>query len=126
MKTNVRDAIEGVIIDYLEGMIYGQPEKLKRAMHPLCMQAGHFRGQYEFFNRDEFIKSLEGETPEKPGTPIRYKIESIDLSGDVVVARVIDECFGTTFTDYLSFIFHEGRWQIVMKAFYDRGREVEI
>jgi hypothetical protein len=36
---------------------------------------------------------------------------------------VTDDCFGTTFTDYLTLIKHEGRWQIVMKAFFDHAHE---
>lgn len=32
-----------------------------------------------------------------------------------------DECFGTSFTDYLTLIKHENRWQIVIKAFFDQA-----
>ena len=57
-----RAAIEAVVKDYLEGMIYGQRDRLERAMHPQCMQAGHFDGNYEFFDREAFIRAVEGET----------------------------------------------------------------
>jgi hypothetical protein len=116
-----REAIRAVVRDYLEGMIYGQTEKLARAMHPKCMQAGHFDGQYEYFTRDEFIEALGGAAPEKEGTPIVADVISIDMTGDVAVAKVYNECLGTTFTDYLTLIRHEGQWQIVMKAFFDHG-----
>jgi hypothetical protein len=113
--------IESAVTDYFEGMIYGQPDKLRRAMHPLCMQAGHFRGAYEFFTRDEFIASLPPDEVQQPGTPYKAGILSIDITGDVAVAKVTNECFGTSFTDYLTLIRHDGRWQIVMKAFYDHA-----
>jgi hypothetical protein len=116
-----KDAIEAVVTDYLEGMIYGQRDRLERAMHPQCMQAGHFNGTYEFFDRETFIRSLEGETALPPGTPYRAAIISIDMTGDVAVVKVEDDCFGTTFTDYLTLINHENRWQIVMKAFFDHA-----
>ena len=45
----------------------------------------------------------------------------LDGTGDVAVAKVYDECLGTTFTDYLTLIKHDGQWQIVMKAFYDHS-----
>lgn len=118
---NERDAIETVVVEYLEGMIYGQGERLKRAMHPQCMQAGHFDGTYEFFDRETFISSVEGETALPPGTPYEYEIVSLDITGDVAVAKVTDACFGTTFTDYLTLIKHDGQWQIVMKAFFDHA-----
>ena len=38
---------------------------------------------------------------------------------------MIDDCLGTTFTDYLTLIRDEGRWQIVNKAFYDHARGSE-
>ncbi|MEQ9258692.1 MAG: nuclear transport factor 2 family protein [Roseovarius sp.] len=116
-----REAIEAVVIDYLEGMIYGQRDKLERAMHPLCMQAGHFNGQYEFFDRETFIRSLEAEEMQAPGTPYRHEILSVEITGDVAVVKVDDDCFGTTFTDWLTLIRHEGKWQIVMKAFFDHA-----
>lgn len=116
-----RAAIEAVVVEYLEGMIYGQRDRLERAMHPKCMQAGHFDGSYEYFDRETFIRSVEGETALPPGTPYEYGIVSIDMTGDVAVVKVEDACFGTTFTDYLTLIRHEGEWQIVMKAFYDHA-----
>ena len=116
-----REAIEVVVVDYLEGMIYGQRDKLESAMHVQCMQAGHFNGNYEFFDRETFIRSLGDEASVPPGSPYRSEIISMDMTGDVAVVKVEDECFGTTFTDYLTLIKHEGQWQIVMKAFFDHA-----
>lgn len=118
-----RAAIEAVVTDYLEGMIYGQPERLERAMHPLCMQAGHYNGEYEFFDRATFIEALKTEEMQAPGTPYTGEIVSVEQTGDVAVAKVTDDCFGTSFTDYLTLIRHDGRWQIVMKAFFDHANE---
>ena len=62
-----------------------------------------------------------GETAQLPGTPCGSEIVSIDRAGDVAVVMVLDDCFGTTFTDDLTLIKHENRWQIVMKAFFDHA-----
>lgn len=118
-----RQAIRAVVQDYLEGMILGEDEKLRRTMHPLCMQAGHLGGRYEFLTRDEFIASIRSAAPEPAGSPIVADLVAIDMAGDVAVAKVYDECFGTTFTGYLTLIRHEGRWQIVLKAFHAHDRE---
>ena len=111
--------IRNVIVDYLEGMIYGDDDQLRRSMHPLCMQAGHTNGEYEFFPRDVFIKALGPVTRLAKGTPFRWEIENIDITGDIALAKINDDCFGSTWTDYLTFIKHDGRWFIVMKAFYE-------
>lgn len=121
MNDGERAAIEGIVVEYLDGMIYGQRDRLESAMHPQCMQAGHFNGTYEFFDRETFIRSLEGEEMLPPGTPYNYEILSVDVTGDVAVVKVVDDCFGTTFTDYLTLIKNENRWQIVMKAFFDHA-----
>ena len=116
-------AIRSAVTDYLEGMIYGQYERIRAAMHPLCMQAGHYNGQYEFMPRDEFITAIMPEKKEPIGTLIRSHISMIDITGDIAMVKVTDDCFGTTWTDYLTLIRHEGRWQIVMKAFYDHAND---
>ncbi|AML52808.1 nuclear transport factor 2 family protein [Falsihalocynthiibacter arcticus] len=90
---------------------------IEKSMHPLCMQAGHYNGQYEFFDCAEFIKSLEVKVMKPPRIPYDAEIISIDMTGDIAVVKVEDDCFGTTFTDYFSLIKSEGRWQIVMKIF---------
>ena len=55
------------------------------------------------------------------GTPYNYEILSVDVTGDIAVVKVVDDCFGTTFTDCLTLIKHDDRWQIVMKAFFDHA-----
>jgi hypothetical protein len=114
-------AIREVIVDYLEGMIYGDDEQLRSSMNPLCMQAGHMGERYEFIPRDEFIEALRAEKRLPKGTPFRWEINHLEITGDIAIAKVTDECFGTTWTDYLTFIKHDGRWQIVMKAFVDHA-----
>lgn len=85
------------------------------------MQAGHLNGTYEFFDRETFIRSLEDEEMLPSGTPYTHEILSVDVTGNVAVVKVEDDCFGTTLTDYLTLIKHENRWQIVMKAFFDHA-----
>jgi hypothetical protein len=121
MAAGEREAIEAVIRDYLEGMIHGDFGKLRRAMHEKCIVAGHYLGNYDFMPREDFIDQLKGETPEPAGTPVVSSILSLDITGDTAIAKVRDDCFGSSFTDYLTFIRHEGQWQIVAKAFFDHG-----
>jgi Putative lumazine-binding len=123
MDEGERAGIEAVVTDYLEGMIWNDPERLRRAMHPLCMQSGHYKGQFEFCDRDAFIESLESEKTVEPGTPFEAAIVPIDMTGDVAVVKVTSECLGTSFTDYLMLIKLGNRWRIVMKAFFDHANE---
>ena len=116
------DAVRAVVVDYLEGMCWGDEAKLRRAFHPGALQVGHFGETYEFFPLEEFIAWLKGEATEAEGSPIIAELLSIEVTGTVAVAKLTDTCFGTDFTDYLIMVKDRpdasGRWQIVTKAYH--------
>lgn len=116
------DAVRAVVVDYLEGMCWGDEAKLRRAFHPGALQVGHFGETYEFFPLEEFIAWLKGEETEVEGSPIVAELLSIEVTGTVAVAKLTDTCFGTDFTDYLVMVKDrpdaQGRWQIVTKAYH--------
>lgn len=116
------DAVRAVVVDYLEGMCWGDEAKLRRAFHPGALQVGHFADTYEFFPLDEFIAWLKAEATEPEGSPIVAELLSIEVTGTVAVAKLTDTCFGTDFTDYLVMVKDRpdasGRWQIVTKAYH--------
>lgn len=116
------DDIRKVVIDYLEGMIWGDEERLRRAFHPDALQVGHFAGTYEFFPLREFIDWVKNEKTEAPGTSYVAELVSIEVTGTVAIAKVTDSCFDTHFTDYLVMVKDrpgaDGRWQIVTKAYH--------
>ncbi|MGQ0566735.1 MAG: nuclear transport factor 2 family protein [Gemmobacter sp.] len=112
------DAVRAVVVDYLEGMIWGQTDRIERAFHPRAIQVGHFAGDYEFLSRQEFVDWLKAEPSEPVGSPYVAEVLSIEVTGDVAVVRISDTCFGTEFTDYLVMVRHDGQWQIVTKAYF--------
>lgn len=116
------DAVRAVVMDYLEGMVWGDEARLRRAFHPGALQVGHFAETYEFFSAQEFIDWVKGEETEPEGTPVVAELISIEVTGTVAVAKVTDTCFGTDFTDYLVLVKDQpgqaGRWQIVTKAYH--------
>ena len=116
------DAVRQVVVDYLEGMIWGDEDRLRRAFHPRALQVGHFEDTYEFFPLEEFIEWLRNEESAPPGSPYTAELISIEVTGTVAIAKITDTCFGTEFTDYLVMVKDQpdasGRWQIVTKAYH--------
>lgn len=116
------DAVRRVVLDYLEGMIWGDEERLRRAFHPDALQVGHFADTYEFFPLREFIDWIKNEEAQPVGTPYVAELVSIEVTGTVAVAKVTDSCFDSHFTDYLVMVKDRpdasGRWQIVTKAYH--------
>ena len=90
-------------------------------MHAKCMQTGHFGRLFEFIPRDAFIDAIKGEKKEPDGSFFIYDIPMVDITGDIAIAKVSYTFFGTRCTDYMKLVKHEGKWQIVMKAFYDHA-----
>ena len=118
MIGNEIDAIRAVVVDYLEGMIWGRTDRIERAFHPKAIQVGHFAGGYEFFSRQEFVDWLRTEKAEPEGTSYVAELLSIEVTGDIAIAKVSNSCFDTDFIDYLVMVKDGGRWQIVTKAYF--------
>lgn len=116
------DAVRAVVIDYLEGMVWGDEAKLRRAFHPQALQVGHFGDTYEYFPLQDFIDWVKQEDTQPQGSPYIAELLSIEVTGTVAIAKLTDTCFGTDFTDYLVMVKDrptpEGRWQIVTKAYH--------
>ena len=112
------DDIRAVVIDYLEGMIYGDAGQLCRAFHPNALAAGHYQGQFFATTREDFIPEWLAAGSIPRGTPFDAEITMIDVTGDIAVVKVTDTCFDNDFTDYLTLSKFEGGWQIVAKAWF--------
>ena len=116
------DAVRQIVIDYLEGMIWGDESRLSQAFHPDAIQVGHFADTFEFFPFNEFLAWLRTEISEPPGSPYTAELLSIEVTGTVAIAKLTDTCFGTDFTDYLVLVKDRpdasGRWQIITKAYH--------
>jgi hypothetical protein len=115
---NAFSAVQAVAHDYLDGMMYADEAKLRRAFHPKCLIVGHFRGRLEYDPLDAFIAACKSEGSIPPGTPYFAEIVSIDVTGDTAVVKLIDDYLGIRFSDYLTMVMTEGRWVIVNKVFY--------
>ena len=118
MQNTDHIAIRAVVTLYLEGMIWGQPDKLRRAFHPKATAAGHFDGSYTNTGPVDFIPEWLGLGTLPPGTPYTSEITRIDVTGTIAFAKVTDTCFGDDYTDYLTLIRDQGQWQITHKAWF--------
>lgn len=122
LRDEDHSAIRRIVIDYLEGMLWGDEERLRAVFHPGAMQIGHYGDTYEFFPLEAFIDWLRSEGYQPPGTPYVAELVSVEVTGTVAIAKVTDSCFGTDFTDILVMVKDRpdalGRWQIVTKAYH--------
>ena len=120
---DANDAITRVVQDYFDGMMYGDPAKLRRAFHDDAFIIGHIDDELEWSSLDAFIEFCQLEKQLADGEPYEARIDSIDMTGDSAVAKVANLYLGIWYTDYLSMLERDGRWQIVNKVFFAHPQE---
>jgi hypothetical protein len=109
-----------VVRTYVEGMVWGDADRLRTAFHPKACCIGHYDGVLEWDTLDAFVQSVTGETA-APGITPYWQINGIDIVGDTAVVRVENDWAGQRFDDTLTLLQNDDGWQIVTKVFHQRG-----
>ncbi len=113
-------AIVDTVQTYVEGMVWGDGAMLRQAFHPKACCIGHFDGELEWDDLEAFIQGVSGEAA-APGSKPYWRINSMDVTGDMAIVQVENDWAGHRFDDTLTLLFHDDRWQIVSKLFYLRA-----
>ena len=101
-------------------MVWGDGAMLRQAFHPKACCIGHFDGELEWDDLEAFIQGVSGEAA-APGSKPYWRINSMDVTGDMAIVQVENDWAGHRFDDTLTLLFHDDRWQIVSKLFYLRA-----
>jgi len=117
-----RSAIEAAAKLYLDGLYEGDAEKLASVFHPTSALTYEADGAVSILPRDEWLKAVrERASPQSQGLPRHDEILVVDQSSPstafVKLKCAIPPRF---FTDYLSFLKVDGRWQVAQKVFSAR------
>jgi len=123
--TNERKAIEEVVQTYLDGLYEGDTEKLARVFHPTSALTGALGGKLTIVPRDQWLDAVKNRPSPKSQNLSRHdEILEIDIAGPttafVKVKCAIPPRF---FTDYLSLLKLDGRWQVAQKIYASETRE---
>lgn len=114
-------AIEKVLQVYFDGLHEGDTRKLGEAFHPAShLYAADGDGKAVDMPRADWFKMVEGRKSAKAsGSERRDRIVSIDFSGPgTAFAKVECQIPPRYFTDYLTLLKTDGRWQVIAKAFH--------
>lgn len=125
MNSDVAE-IEKVLQVYFDGLYEGDTKKLGQAFHP----ASHLYsvgkdGTAADLPRSDWFKFIEGRPSAKSkGSARADRIVSIDFSGpETAFAKVECQLPPRYFTDYLTLLKLDGRWQVIAKAFHTVTKE---
>lgn len=109
----VREAIE----HYFRGHATGQGEHFKKVFHPDAKLFAVRDGKYWQLTSEQYIANASGKAPDDEAQRKR-KIESVDISGNAAIVKVVLDYPQVKFTDYMSMLKIDGVWRIVNKTFY--------
>jgi len=125
MSTDVA-AIEKVLHTYFDGLYEGDTKKLGEAFHPAShLYATGPDGKAIDWPRAEWFRYIEGRPSAKSkGSARADRIVSIDFSGpNTAFAKVECQLPPRYFTDYLTLLKADGRWQVISKSYHTVMKE---
>jgi hypothetical protein len=123
--TNERAEIEAVVKTYLDGLYEGNAEKLARVFHPTSALTHDMGDGLKIVPRDAWLDAVKNRpSPQSQNLGRHDEIVQIDQSGPTT-AFVKVKCAMPPrfFTDYLSLLKIDGRWQVAQKVFAVEMRE---
>ena len=114
-----RLAIEAAVKTYLDGLYEGDADKLAAVFHPTSALTYEEDGTLKPLPRDEWLVAVRNRPSAKTRGLSRHdEILEIDQASPTM-AFVKLKCAipPRFFTDYLSFLKVDGRWQVAQKVF---------
>ncbi|MDV3458810.1 nuclear transport factor 2 family protein [Sphingomonas sp. HF-S4] len=101
---------------YLAGHATGSADEFRAAFHPKAMLYWNRDGAFTERTGTDYIAGAPGK-PAADEAQRRRAIESLDITGNAAMAKVVLDYPGVKFTDYLSLVKADGEWRIVNKIF---------
>lgn len=117
-ETAVRQAIE----HYFRGHATGQGEHFRKVFHPEAKLFAVREGKFWQLTSEQYIARAPGKAPADEAQRKR-SVESVDVSGNAAIAKVVLDYPEVKFTDYMSLLKIDGEWKIINKTFYSEQKK---
>jgi len=113
-------AITNVISIYFDGLYNSDTSMLADVFHPRAHYVCATNGTMLHYNMDEYFPIVDKRpSPASCGEKRNDRILSVEFAGPVTAyARVECSIGDKFFTDFLTLIYVEGKWQIISKVFH--------
>jgi hypothetical protein len=105
---------------YFDGLYESNTRKLAQIFHPKAMYATATSGELLRLDMEEYFKVVDKRpSPASRNEPRRDAIASVEFAGPVTALVRLHCAIGPRyFTDLLTLIHLDGRWQIIAKVFH--------
>ena len=116
-QTSDKDAARVPLENYLKGHATGDGEYMRKAFHTEGNLIFIRDGKFTTRSFAEYIAGFTGK-PAADEANRKRSIESIEVSGNAGVGKIILDYPTTRFVDYMSLLKIGDEWKIVTKIFY--------
>ena len=119
-------AVVSVLRTYLDGLHHSDTDRLAAVFHPAARYVTPTSGELVDLALDEYLPIVaDRPSPASKGQERRDRIVAVEFAGpDAAFARVECAVAPRLFTDLLTLVRLDGRWQIIAKVFhYDLEEE---
>lgn len=110
--------ITEVITNYFEGVYQGNIEQLKSIFHSNTFFYGDIKGSEYFKSLNDYLEGVKNrKSPKELEEENKMEITSLEIMGEVAIAKVHLPMLGYNYYDFLSLTKVDGEWKIVNKIF---------
>ena len=112
--------VAGVLATYFDGLYHSDTQRLAQVFHPKAQYVCVTDGTLLYRDMAAYFPVVDARTsPASRGEVRRDEIVSVDFAGPVTARAVVRCAIGARlFTDYLTLIQLDGRWQVISKVFH--------
>ena len=112
--------VADALADYFDGLYFSDTARLRRIFHPQAIYACATEGKLLHLTMQEYFPIVDKRpSPASRAEPRADRIVSIEFAGPVTAFVRLHCAIGPKlFTDLLTLIHVEGRWQIISKVFH--------
>jgi hypothetical protein len=116
----VIEALRATLQLYFDGLYHSDTDRLAKAFHGRAIYASATEGSLVHMTMAEYLPMVDARpSPASHGEQRTDRVVSIDFAGPVTaVARVECSIGPKHFTDLLTLVHVDGRWQIIAKVFH--------
>ncbi len=112
--------VADALADYFDGLHFSDTARLRRIFHPQAIYACATEGKLLHLTMQEYFPIVDKRpSPASRAEPRADRIVSIEFAGPVTAFVRLHCAIGPKlFTDLLTLIHVDGRWQIISKVFH--------
>ncbi len=109
-----------VLTDYFDGLYLSDADKLTQVFAPQAIYATVAEGTLKHYDMATYLPIVRARpSPASRQEQRRDRIVSIEFAGPVTAVARVECAIGPLFfSDFLTLVHLDGRWQIIAKAFH--------